>query len=94
MFHKCFYVLQNDLTYKRYATKFTFQNLGLYLVDLRCFIRLYLFANGFLHSGQNSPSPVPTNGTGVPEAGTTVPVVDEGATCIPVFVATAAAGVT
>ena len=73
--------------------QFAFQNLEFYLVDLRCFIRLYLFANGFLHSGQNNPSPVPTNGTGVPDAGTTVPVVDEGATCIPAFVATAA-GVT
>ena len=91
MFNECFYVLQNDLTFKNLL----FIIWGLYLVDLRCFIRLYLFANGFLHSGQNSPSPVPTNGTGVPEAGTTVPVVDEGATCIPVFVATAAAaGVT
>ena len=63
-----------------------------YLVERRCFIKLYLFANGFLHSGQKSPSPVPTNGTGVPEGGTTVPVVDAGAICTPVFVG--AAGVT
>ena len=47
-------------------------------VDLRCFIKLYLLANGFLHSGQKSPSPGGTNGVALLARGAGVEDVEGG----------------
>ena len=47
-------------------------------MDLKCFIKLYLLAKGFLHSGQKRPSPGGTKGVVLFARGAGVDEVDGG----------------